>query len=60
MQEKQLKYASLVANAVQLSNFADLTEVLSAMSKEGHPVTPVLVAPALLIMRADSAGSLLT
>jgi TnpA family transposase len=43
-QEKQLKYASLVANAVMLSNVADLTEVLSAMAKDGHPVTPELVA----------------
>ena len=43
-QEKQLKYASLVANTVMLSNVADLTEVLSAMAKDGHPVTPDLVA----------------
>ena len=43
-QEKQLKYASLVANPVMLSNVADLTEVLSAMAKDGHPVTPELVA----------------
>jgi TnpA family transposase len=43
-QEKQLKNASLVANAVMLSNVADLTEVLSAMAKDGHPVTPDLVA----------------
>jgi Tn3 transposase DDE domain len=50
MQEKQLKYASLVANAVKLSNVADLTEVLSAMSKEGHSVTPALVAPAPLLI----------
>jgi hypothetical protein len=27
-----------------LSNVADLTEVLSAMAKDGHPVTPELVA----------------
>jgi hypothetical protein len=43
-QEKQLKYASLVANAVMLSNVADLTDVLSAMAKDGHPVTPALAA----------------
>ncbi len=43
-QEKQLKYASLVANAVMLSNVADLTEVLASMAKDGHPVTPALVA----------------
>ena len=43
-QEKQLKYASLVANAIMLSNVADLTEVLSSMAADGHPVTPGLVA----------------
>ena len=43
-QEKQLKYASLVANAVMLSNVADLTVVLSEMAADGHPVTPALVA----------------
>jgi len=43
-QEKQLKYASLVANAVMLSNVADLTRVLSDMAADGHPVTPALVA----------------
>jgi Tn3 transposase DDE domain len=43
-QQKQLKYASLVANAVMLSNVADLTDVLSDMGKGGHPVTPALVA----------------
>jgi TnpA family transposase len=43
-QEKQLKYASLIANAVMLSNVADLTEVLSAMAKDGHSVTPELAA----------------
>lgn len=43
-QEKQLKYASLVANAVMLSNVADLTGVLTAMVKDGHAVTPALVA----------------
>ena len=43
-QEKQLKYASLVANTIMLSNVADLTEVLSAMAEDGHPVTPALVA----------------
>src|SRR5947209_2509859 len=42
-QEKQLKYASLVANAVMLSNVADLTTVLTAMAEDGHPVTPALV-----------------
>ncbi len=43
-QEKQLKYASLVANAVMLSNVADLTKALSDMAQAGHPVTPELVA----------------
>jgi TnpA family transposase len=43
-QEKQLKYASLVANAVMLSNVADMTAVLAAMNDDGHPVTPALVA----------------
>jgi TnpA family transposase len=43
-QEKQLKYASLVANAVMLSNVVDLSDVLSVMAKEGQPVTPALVA----------------
>ena len=43
-QEKQLKYASLVANAVMLSNVADLTAVLSSMADDGVPVTPDLVA----------------
>jgi TnpA family transposase len=43
-QEKQLKYASLVANAIMLSNVADMTEALAAMAEDGHPVTPSLVA----------------
>lgn len=43
-QEKQLKYASLVANTIMLSNVADLTTVLSDMATDGHPVTPALVA----------------
>ena len=43
-QEKQLKYASLVANAIMLSNVADMTTGLSAMAEDGHPVTPALVA----------------
>ena len=37
-------YASLIANAVMLSNVADLTEVLSTMAKDGHPVTAALAA----------------
>ena len=43
-QEKQLKYASLVANAVMPSNVADLTAILSGMASDGQPVTPALVA----------------
>ena len=43
-QEKQLKYASLVANTIMLSNVADLTEVLVSMAEDNHPVTPGLVA----------------
>ena len=43
-QEKQLKYASLVANTIMLSNVADLSQVLSDMARDGHPVTPELVA----------------
>ncbi len=42
-QEKQLKYSSLVANAIMLSNVADLTVALSSMAAEGHTVTPGLV-----------------
>ena len=43
-QEKQLKYASLIANTIMLSNVADITEVLASMAKDNHPVTPALVA----------------
>ena len=50
-QEKQLKYASLVANATMLSNVADLTEALAAMAEDGQPVTPDLVASLSPYMR---------
>ncbi|WP_298966723.1 transposase [uncultured Roseibium sp.] len=43
-QEKQIKYASLVANAIMLSNVADLTEALASMATDGHQVTPELAA----------------
>jgi TnpA family transposase len=43
-QEKQLKYASLVANTVMLSNVSDLSEVLAGMTRDGHPVIPGLAA----------------
>jgi hypothetical protein len=41
-QEKQLKYATLVANLIMLSNVADMTEVLATMAADGHAVTPEL------------------
>lgn len=38
-QEKQLKYATLVANLIMLSNVADMTEALAAMAADGLAVT---------------------
>lgn len=52
-QEKQLKYASLVANTVMLSNVADLTAVIADMAKDGQPVTPELVAATSPYMRGQ-------
>ena len=52
-QEKQLKYATLVANAIMLSNVADLNEVLSSMATDGHPVTAELAASASPYMRKN-------
>ena len=43
-QEKQLKYASLVANTIMLSNVADMTGVLASMAEDKHPITPGLAA----------------
>jgi hypothetical protein len=43
-QEKSLKYASLVANAIMLSNVVDMSAALAAMAEAGEPVTPDLVA----------------
>nr|WP_272941013.1 Tn3 family transposase [Agrobacterium tumefaciens] len=43
-QEKQVKYASLVANAIMLSNVADLTDALASMANDGLDVTPKLAA----------------
>ncbi|MGO7564736.1 Tn3 family transposase [Rhizobium johnstonii] len=43
-QEKQVKYASLVANAIMLSNVADLTNVINSMADDGLTVTPELAA----------------
>ena len=48
-QEKHLKYASLVANTVMLSNVADLTAVIADMARDGHPVTQNRSPPPLLI-----------
>ena len=39
-----MKYVSLVASAVMLSNVVDLSEVFSVMAKEGQPVTAALAA----------------
>ena len=43
-QDNSSKYASLVANTIMLSNFADLTTLLSGMPADGHPVIPGLAA----------------
>ena len=53
-QEKQLKYASLVANTIMLSNVADMTEALSSMARDGHRITPGLVACLSPYMREHS------
>ncbi|HSC95441.1 MAG TPA: Tn3 family transposase [Burkholderiales bacterium] len=42
-QQKQLKYASLVANTIMLSNVVDMTGVLASMAEDKHPITPGLV-----------------
>jgi TnpA family transposase len=52
-QEKQLKYATLVANAIMLSNVADLSEVLTSMAVDGHPVTAKLAASTSPYMRKN-------
>jgi hypothetical protein len=52
-QEKQLKYATLVANSIMLSNVSDLSEVLSSMSNDGHPVTAELAAATSPYMRKN-------
>ena len=52
-QEKQLKYATLVANTIMLSNVADLTEVLPSMATDGHPVTAELAASLSPYMRKN-------
>lgn len=43
-QEKRIKYRDVVANAVMLSNVADLTTVMHQLSEEGYPVTRELVS----------------
>jgi len=53
-QEKQLKYASLVANTILLSNVADMTTVLSNMAAEGRAVSPALVARANPYLRGHT------
>ena len=40
--EKQVKYASLVANAIMLSNVVDLTEALNQMAEDNMVVAPEL------------------
>ena len=50
-QEKSLKYASLVANAVMLSNVVDMSTTLAAMAEVGETVTPELVAALSPYMR---------
>jgi hypothetical protein len=43
-QEKSLKYASLVANAIMLSNVVDMSAALVAMAEASETVTPDLAA----------------
>lgn len=55
-QEKQLKYATFVANTVMLRNVADLTDVLTSMIDQGHLATSELVgisANTSVIISAD-------
>jgi hypothetical protein len=42
--EKSIKNKDLIANAIMLQNVVDMTDVLSDMVREGHPVTPAVVA----------------
>lgn len=50
-QEKSLKYASLVANAIMLSNVVDMSAALVAMAEAGETVTPDLAATLSPYMR---------
>lgn len=43
-QEKQVKYASLVANAIMLSNVANLSGAITDMASDGHLVSPELAS----------------
>jgi TnpA family transposase len=50
-QEKSLKYASLVANAIMLSNVVDISAAIATMAENGETVTPELVAALSPYMR---------
>ena len=50
-QEKQLKYARLIANTITLSNVAYLTEIMADMAVNGHAVMPELAASISLYSR---------
>mgnify|MGYP006274352743 CR=1 FL=1 len=50
-QDKSLKYASLVANAIMLSNVVDIRAALATMAENGETVTPELVAALSPYMR---------
>ena len=43
-QEKRLHYLDLVANAIILQNTVDLSQAIQAVSDQGFPVTPELLA----------------
>jgi hypothetical protein len=53
-QEKQLKYAGLVANAIMLSNIADMTEALASMAEEHRWLT--FGNPGNGILRPETLG----
>jgi hypothetical protein len=52
-----LSTTSLVANALMLSNVADMTTTLAAMDGDGHVVTPALVGCLSLTRASTSAAS---
>ena len=43
-QEKRLKFLELVANSLILQNTIDLSQAIQALSDEGYPITPDLLA----------------